>query len=67
MGEQKYNELHDLLVFYRSQDNPDEREMYDDIKTKMGGIKEYVDQAFRLDGIIFTELITEKVNSRAQL
>ena len=64
MGEQKYNELHQVLVYHRSQPVPNEREMFDDIKTKMGGIKEYVDMAFRLDNIVFSELIIEQVQSR---
>ena len=67
MGDQKFQELHDVLVFHRSQQETDEREMYRDIREKLGGIKEFLNLAFKLDNIVFHELILENLNSRTQL
>ena len=62
LGEQRYQELHDCLVYHRSQPNTNEQEMYADIRQKVGGIKEYLNLAFKLDNIIFHELVLETLN-----
>lgn len=41
--------------------------MYDDIRQKMGGVKEYLNLAFKLDNIIFHEVVLENLQSRTQL
>ena len=43
---------------------PNEREMYSDIRQKVGGVKENLNLAFKLDNIIFHELVLENLNSR---
>ena len=40
LGDEKYQELHDCLVYHRSHDETNEREMYAEIKQKVGGVKE---------------------------
>lgn len=61
LGEEKYQELFGVLVSYRSQPEVDERQMYDEIKERMGGVKEYLNLAFKLDNIIFHELVLENL------
>jgi hypothetical protein len=39
--------------------------MYADIKAKVGGVKEYLNLAFKLDNIIFHELVLENLPRRA--
>jgi len=43
--------------------------MYEDIRQLVGGVKELLNQAFKLDNIIFHEIVLENLNSqsRAQL
>ena len=41
--------------------------MYADIKQKVGGIKEFCNLAFKLDNIVFHEMILEGLSSRRQL
>ena len=40
LGDEKYQELHDCLVYHRSHDETNEREMYAEIKQKVNGVKE---------------------------
>ena len=67
LGDQKYQELYDCLVWHRSQRETNESEMYADIKQKVGGIKEFCNLAFKLDNIVFHEMILEGLSSRRQL
>jgi len=41
--------------------------MYADIRQKVGGVKEYLNLAFKLDNIVFHELVLENLHSRVQL
>lgn len=67
LGEEKYMEIFEVLVNYRSQPEVDEREMYLEVKNRMHGVKEHLNLAFKLDNIIFHELVLENLHSRTQL
>ena len=67
LGEQKYQELYECLLYHRRQEEPNEREMYQELKQKVGGVKEFLNMAFKLDNIVFHEMILENLNSRTQL
>ena len=62
LGQDKYQEIYDCLVYHRSQQEPNEREMYEELKQKVGGVKEFLNMAFKLDNIVFHELILENLN-----
>jgi len=64
LGEAKYQDLYDCLVFYRSQENTNEQEMYAEIRQKCGGVKEFLALAFRLDNIVFHEIVLENLGGR---
>ena len=40
--------------------------MYAEIKQKVGGVKEYLNLAFKLDNIVFHELVLENLHNQAQ-
>ena len=62
LGDQKFQELYDCIVYHRSQQETNEREMYSDIRDKVGGVKEFLNLAFKLDNIVFHELVLENLN-----
>ena len=64
LGEAKYQDLYDCLVFYRSQENTNEQEMYAEIRQKCGGVKEFLALAFRLDNIVFHEIVLENLGGK---
>lgn len=68
IGEAKFQALYDCLWEHRSIDEgTDERQMFADIKGIVGGVKEHMNLAFKLDNIIFLELIQHRMGSQAQL
>ena len=42
-----------------------EHEMYADVRQKVGGVKQYLNLAFKLDNIIFNELFLENLGGAA--
>lgn len=56
-----YTEIHDLLVRYRSEPETDERKMYEDIKNRVGNVKYLLSLVFKLDGIIFSEILKQNL------
>ena len=66
MGDDVFDNIHEIILRYRSvddfeQDNDaQEEQMYAEIKDGVGGVKDGMNLAFKLDGIIFAELLCQK-------
>ena len=65
LGEAKYDEIYNCLVYHRSHDETNERDMYNDVKQRLSGVKEMLNWAFKLDNIVFHEMVLENLNSQA--
>ena len=73
MGDEVYQKIYDLIVKYRSQDDFEqdndalEEQMYLEIKETVGYVKDGMNLAFKLDGIIFAELLCMKFKDSANI
>ncbi len=52
-----YDELYSCLTHYRSLEDADEQEIYANVQRITGKVKKHLDLAFKLDNLIFSELL----------
>lgn len=57
LGEAKYEEIYRFLVYHRSQSTADENMIYEELKYKVGGDRYLLTEVFKLDGIVFREIL----------
>ena len=68
-----YQQVHDLIVKYRGQidfegENDElEEQMYNEISETVGKVKARMNAAFKLDSLIFAELLVEKFKPGNQM
>ena len=52
-----YNEIYKFLLFHRSQTDTDEEAVFHEIKHRLGSDKVKLAEVFKLDGIVFNEIL----------
>lgn len=57
LGPKMFSEIYSLLMHYRSKDNTDEGEMYEQVKKMIGANKYLMTVIFQLDGLVFREIL----------
>jgi hypothetical protein len=60
LGESLFDDIYLFLLHQRSQDRTDEGEMFEHLKAMVGNNKRYLTEVFKLDGIVFKEILLEK-------
>ena len=57
LGRELYDDIYSFLSYYRKQANLDENLLYEEIKIRVAGDKKLMNEIFRLDGVVFQEIL----------
>ncbi len=57
LGRELYDDIYSFLSYYRKQANLDENLLYEEIKIRVDGDKKLMNEIFRLDGVVFQEIL----------
>jgi hypothetical protein len=60
LGEQLFDDVYSFLIHQRSQERTDEGEMFEHLKAMVGNNKRQLTEVFKLDGIVFKEILMER-------
>lgn len=60
MGNAKYEEIYRFLTYHRSQAGTDDDALYEELKKKVNGDRLLMTEIFKLDGIVFREILQQQ-------
>lgn len=60
LGDELFGDVYSYLVGQRQDERCDEGEMFEHLKAMVGNNKRLLTEVFKLDGIVFKEIVTEK-------
>ena len=59
MGGELFDDVYSYLIHHRSLDKTDEGQLFDDLKEMVHNDKRMLTEVFKLDGIVFREIVLE--------
>lgn len=62
LGADLFDDVYSFLIHHRSMDKTDEGQLFDDLKDMVQNDKRMLTEVFKLDGIVFREIVLENQN-----
>jgi len=59
LGGELFDDVYSYLIHHRSLDKTDEGQLFDDLKEMVHSDKRMLTEVFKLDGIVFREIVLE--------